>query len=78
MDSPPSMLVIYPLDLSLEDVLILLELLLRGVSDDPSSIESWYSIDWKILSIFGILSKRALYVLDFNVSRFTSIIGLKA
>lgn len=78
MNSPPSTLVICPLDLSLGGVLILLELLLCEVSGGPNSIESWSSSDRKIQSIFGVLSKRVLYVLDFNVSRFTPIIGLKA
>ncbi|GMN56751.1 hypothetical protein TIFTF001_025867 [Ficus carica] len=37
---PPSALVVYPSDLSLDGVLVLLELLLCGVSSDPCTSES--------------------------------------
>ncbi|GMN60374.1 hypothetical protein TIFTF001_029471 [Ficus carica] len=68
MVSPPSALVVYPLDLSFDGVLVPLD----RVSSSPCAIESWPSIDQEILS------KRVLHVLDFNVPRYIPVIGLQA
>ena len=64
--SPPSELVIYPSDLSLDSVLIPLELLLCGVSGGPSVTESWPSIDWENPLIVGVLLKKSLACVRFQ------------
>ncbi|GMN40948.1 hypothetical protein TIFTF001_010163 [Ficus carica] len=62
-------------DLSLDVVLVPPELLLYGISGRSSATESWPLIDRDIPSIVGVLSKRALHVLDFSVPRCVPIIG---
>ena len=72
---PPSALVIYLSDLSLDSVLISLELLLCGVSSGHCVTEFWPLIDREILLTVGVLSKKVLHVLDFSVPRYISVIG---
>ena len=73
--SSPSALVVYPSDRSLDSVLVSIELLLCEVSSNPSTTESWPSIDQEIPSTVWVLSKRALHVLDFSVSSYIPVIG---
>ncbi|GMN71199.1 hypothetical protein TIFTF001_052637 [Ficus carica] len=76
--SSPSKLVVYLSDLSFDDILIPLELLLCRVSGSPSAIEFWPSIDYKNPLIVGVFSKRALHVLDFSVPKYIPIIESQA
>ena len=76
--SPPFALIVFSLNLSLVVVLVQLELLLHGVSGGPSATVCWPSIDQDIPSIVGVLSKRALYVLNFSVLRYVPVIRSQA
>ena len=71
-------LAIYPSYLSLESILVLLELLLHKISSSPSTTESWPLNDPENSLIVGILSKRVLYVFDFSVSMYIPVIGSQA
>lgn len=68
--SRPFTLVVCPSDLSLNGVLVRLELFLYGVSSSPSTIKSWPSIDWEIPSIVGVLQN------EFSHARFSIYQGI--
>ena len=65
-------------NLSLGIVLIPLKLLLCRVSGNPNATEFWPLIDRNILPIACVLSKKALYMLDFSVLRYLPVIGSQA
>ena len=75
MISPPFKLIVYPSDLSLDSVLVMLELLLYGVDSDPSVTKSLPSIDQENSLIVGVLSKRILHVLDLSMPKYILVIG---